>query len=62
MWPPFALLGKELSRPVPIGTYQLRYKNAIYFYGLEVNRTPKGLPEQLAIVLTYQCKLVLTVN
>ena len=21
-------------------------------------RTPKGLPEQLAIVLTYQCKLV----
>ena len=27
--------------------------------GLEVSRTPKGLPEQLAIVLTYQCKLVL---
>ena len=27
--------------------------------GLEVSRTPKGLPEQLAIALTYQCKLVL---
>jgi hypothetical protein len=29
-----------------------------YYIGLEVSRTPKGLPEQLAIVLTYQCKLV----
>ena len=28
-------------------------------FGLEVSRTPKGLPEQLAIVLTYQCKLIL---
>ena len=28
-------------------------------FGLEVSRTPKGLPEQLAIALTYQCKLVL---
>jgi hypothetical protein len=28
--------------------------------GLEVSRTPKGHPEQLAIVLTYQCKLVLS--
>ena len=27
--------------------------------GLEVSRTPKGLPEQLAIALTYQCKLIL---
>ena len=24
-----------------------------------MSRTPKGLPEQLAIVLTYQCKLFL---
>ena len=24
-----------------------------------MSRTPKGLPEQLAIVLTYQCKLIL---
>ena len=24
-----------------------------------MSRTPKGYPEQLAIVLTYQCKLVL---
>jgi hypothetical protein len=30
-----------------------------YFAGIEVSRTPKGLPEQLAIVLTYQCKLFL---
>ena len=27
--------------------------------GIEVSRTPKGKPEQLAIVLTYQCKLIL---
>lgn len=27
--------------------------------GIEVSRTPKGFPEQLAIVLTYQCRLFL---
>jgi len=27
--------------------------------GIEVSRTPKGYPEQLAIVLTYLCKLFL---
>jgi hypothetical protein len=39
-----------------------KFNNLITFYyiaGIEVSRTPKGLPEQLAIVLTYQCKLFL---
>ena len=34
-------------------------KKLNFICGLEVIRTPKGLPEQLAIALTYQCKLVL---
>src|SRR5580692_5593539 len=39
-----------------------KYINLFTFFniaGIEVSRTPKGFPEQLAIVLTYQCKLFL---
>ena len=36
--------------------------NHYLFSGIEVSRTPKGLPEQLAIALTYRCKLFLFKN
>jgi len=37
------------------------YKFVTLKAGIEVSRTPKGHPEQLAIVLTYQCKLFLNI-
>ena len=39
-------------------------REAVIFFnnGLEVIRTPKGFPEQLAIALTYQCKLILYIS
>ena len=39
-------------------------REAVIFFnnGLEVIRTPKGFLEQLAIALTYQCKLILYIS